>query len=404
MDLSRLRLAALVPSALAVLLATAACTPATPAATAGPSAPTHDIDAGGGAEVAAPALALVTADHRGAISLLDLTTERTETLAEPVDGDVAVTADGRLVFRTRMDGGTATVEVFDSGRWTIPHGDHSHSFRGAARGIGTVVGAGEVHVAGAGTASALAFGGEEVRVLAHDRLSADAGSAATLPMPHAGPVVPFAGGLLVPSEGGMIEVVDAAGEPVPGAGVPCARVTDADVTRVGVVFACPEGAVLFTRAIGGAVSGEAIPYPAGAAPATALDGRADRPDLAGAAGDRGAWLLDVRRRSWSLLPSDVPILHAAALGDDRGRTVAVDGQGRIRILAPDGTVLARSEPVVADAAADPVLRERVRLVVSAQHSYLLDPSTGIVHELDHTAAAVTRRFTDLDASFVHLVG
>jgi hypothetical protein len=105
-----------------------------------------------------------------------------------------------------------------------------------------------------------------------------------------------------------------------------------------------------------------------------------------------------------LLPSDVPLLQAAALGDDDSRTVVIDADGRVRVLAADGAVLARTEPLLAASVADPALRDRVQLLVDARHAYVIDPATGVVHEIDHGDGTVTRTFTDLDPWFVQQVG
>ena len=411
MNLSTLRRAALLPSALAVLLAATACAPAVPTGSLGAeSAPApesapeaHGIDAGAAAEVASPALALVTADARGELTLLDLDTEERVVLAPGRDDVDGVFGDGRLLYRAHDAGDRTAVEVFDSARWTVPHGDHTHSFRGDPHPVGTIDGRGAAAVAAGEQRAALAFDRGEVIVLAHDELDA-VDAAPRVEVDAAGAVVPFAGHLLVPTADAAITITDPTGAPVAGAGVPCAGASDADVTRVGVVFVCADGAVLLTREVGGAVAGEHIPFPAGAEPTGELSGRADRPDLAGVAGDLGAWLLDVRARRWTLVPSDVPLVRAVALGDDANRTVAIDADGSVRVLAPDGAVIARTEPLLAASLHDPALRDRVRLIVDAQHAYVSDPATGSVHEIDHGDGRLTRTFPDLDPWFLQQVG
>ncbi|WP_337002194.1 MULTISPECIES: hypothetical protein [unclassified Microbacterium] len=403
MNLSTLRRAALLPSALALLLAAAACAPSTPDEP-GPSesAPdSHGIDAGSAAEVASPALALVTADAQGELTLLDLDTEERAVLA-PGRAE-AVFGDGRLVYRAHHTGAHTEVEVFDTARWTVPHGDHTHSFRGEPHLVGTLTGQGAVAVARGEQRATLGFDGGEVIVLAHDELDAGLDDAPRMPVDAAGPVVSFAGHLLVPAAA-SIAIIGPGGATVAGAEVPCDGASDADVTRVGVVFTCADGAALFTREVGGAVTGESIPLPAEAEGATELSGRADRPDLAGVAGDQGAWLLDVRARRWGLIPSDVPLVRAVALGDDANRTVALDAEGRVRVLAPDGTVIARTEPLLAASLHDPALRDRVHLIADAQHAYVSDPATGSVHEIDHGDGRLTRTFPDLDPWFLQQVG
>ena len=215
-------------------------------------------------------------------------------------------------------------------------------------------------------------------------------------------MLPFSGHLLV-ATGETLEILDAEGTAT-GITAPCVTATDADITRVGAVFACETGAVLVTREVGGALAAELIPYPAGAPSARDLSGRADRPDLAGVAGDQGAWLLDSRAREWMLLATDTPLLRAAAIGDDDSRTVVVATDGTVRVLAADGSELARTDPLLAASAADPALRDRVQLIVDARHAYVTDPATGAVHEIDHRDGTVTRTFADLDSRYVQLVG
>lgn len=399
-----LRRTASVAAALTLLLASTACAPAAPPRPDASAPDAHGIDAGGAAEVASPALALVIADQGGELTLLDLATDERSTLAPGRDDVTGVFGDGRLVYRAHdTEGGTA-VEVFDSARWTVPHGDHTHSFRGEPQTLGVLEGEGDITVVAGEQRGTVAFAGGDLALLAHDALAEGLDAAPRVTVDAAGPVAPLAGRLLVPTAGGAIEVLDPACDRVPDAAPPCTEPSDVDITRVGAVFSCAEGAVLFSREVGGTIAAETIPYPANAIPAKTLSGRTDRPDLAGVAGEQGAWLLDVRERQWMLLPSDVPLLQAAALGDDDSRTVVIDADGRVRVLAPDGTVLARTEPLLAASVTDPALRDRVQLLVDARHVYVSDPATEAVHEIDHSDGSVTRTFADLDPWFVQQVG
>ena len=394
---------------LVALLALTACATAAPASDSTAETPAasdasdaHGIDGGGAAEVAAPARALVVVGEDGASTLLDLETEERTTLADARDDLRSIQSDGRLLYLARGTGaGGTSVDVIDTARWTVPHGDHSHSFRGEPRLLGTLDGDGIPRITAGEQRAVLQFDGE-LLTLAHDALGDGLDAAPRIGTDATGPVVPFAGHLLVPS-GGAIQVADDGGIPIPGSGIPCTDPTDADITRVGAVFSCAEGAVMFTREVGGTVVGESIPSPAGAAP-TQLHGRSDRPDLAGVAAD-GAWLLDVRQRTWTLLASEVPLVRAAAVGDDDGRTIAIDGEGSIRILGSDGALLARTEPLVAASLADAATSDRVQLIVDGRYAYISDPAAGVVHELDHLdELRVSRTFTDLDPWFVQLVG
>ncbi|WP_435748815.1 hypothetical protein [Microbacterium sp. PMB16] len=400
------RLAPAVVLLLGILAAPACATPAPPKSDAAtsPASDGHGVDAGAAAEVSAPALALVVADENGEITLLDLATEDRTVLAEARDGVESVESDGRLVYIAHGSGADTSVEVIDTARWTVPHGDHTHSFRGEPHRVGALDGEGEARVTAGAQRATVHFGDGELVTIAHDELDDGLDDAPRDAVDADGPVVPFAEHLLVATADATIEVADATGVTEPGSATPCAPATDADITRVGAVVTCAEGAVLFTREVGGAIEAETLPLPAGApAPAT-LSGRADRPDLAGVAGDQGAWLLDVRERHWTLIPTDVPLLRASALGDDDSRTVAIDADGRVRVLAPDGTVLARTEPLLAASVADPALRARVQLVVDATHAYVTDPAGGAVIEIAIDDASVARTFSDLDPWLLRHVG
>ncbi|MCS3442766.1 hypothetical protein [Microbacterium phyllosphaerae] len=387
--------------------ATSCAASGAPAPASSPSLPPNDgVDGGGAAEVASPALALVVAGENGELTLLDLETEERSPLTDAeagVDAEgAAVTGGGRFLHVTRETVDGTSVDVIDSGRWTVPHGDHSHSFVGDVGMVGSVEGQGVADIRIGDSATAIRFGAD-VTLIDHERLAEiEDAPRITLADTPSGPVLPFSGHLLA-ATGDAVEILDSDGTAT-GITAPCADATDADITRVGAVIACADGAVLVTREIGGALAAEVIPYPAGSAPASDLAGRADRPDLAGVAGDQGALLLDSRAREWMLLATDTSLVRAAAIGDDDSRTVVIASDGTVRVLAADGSELARTEPLLAASVADPALRDRVQLLVDAQHAYVSDPATGAVHEIDHRDGSVTRTFDDLDSRYVQLVG
>ncbi|WP_223624198.1 hypothetical protein [Microbacterium sp. EST19A] len=404
MDVFPPRRSATAAATLIAVLSLAACVaPPAPDAVPAPASDGHGLDAGTAAEVASPALALVIADAEGAVTLLDLESEERSEISAARPDIEKIDSDGRLVYIAHSAGGGTAVDVIDTARWTAPHGDHTHSFLGEPRMVGTLEGAGDATITAGAQRATVRFDDGDLVVLAHDDLAAGFDDAARTGIRATGSVVPFADHLLATADAG-IAVTDTTGTPVSALTTPCTSPSDADITRVGAVFTCAEGAVLFTREVGGALAVETVAYPVGAPGATELSGRADRPDLAGVAGDRGAWLLDVRERQWTHLPSDVPLVRAVAIGDDDGRTVAIDAEGRVRVLSSDGTVLARTEPLLAASVADPALRDRVQLVVDARHAYVSDPAAGAVHEIDHADAVVTRTFTDLDPWLLRQVG
>lgn len=60
--------------------------------------------------------------------------------------------------------------MFDAARWTVPHGDHTHSFRGEPRLLGALDGAGDARVVAGQQRAAVAFESGELVILAHDLL------------------------------------------------------------------------------------------------------------------------------------------------------------------------------------------------------------------------------------------
>lgn len=369
---------------------------AAPVASGGAGAST--ISTGEATEVAAPARALVIADEEGALTLLDLESESTTVIA---DGPAEIIdANGRFVHRIVGD----TVEIIDTGRWSVPHGDHAHSFQAEPRIAASVTGSQPVDVRVGGDPTAVRFADGDVRTFEHEDLGGDG---ATTPIPDAvtvepvGAALPFGGHLLV-TTASAVEILDAAGAPT-GQRVRCPQASGGTVTRAGAVIACADGAVVVTREVGGSLATEHVPHPA-AAPAE-LTGRDDRPDLAGVAADGAGWMLDVRRRTWTPLADGCPLLRAVAVGDDDSRVVAVGLDGRVCVIDEAGATVACTEPLLAASVTDPALRDRVRLTVDAQFAYVTDPATGAVHELDHRdGIRLARTFSDLDPWYLQQVG
>ncbi len=410
------RTAAVVTGAALVLTACAATGAGSSSAPSdtGPSGAPHGY-VEGAQELTEPQNSLVLADGQGAITLFDLVSETATALPDSGAGKLEELAgDGRLVYPVRADGPRVTVGVIDTGLWTVDHGDHFHYYRADRRVAGTLSGDGTPVIRAADGKTAILFPGSgELFVLTHDDLAADgigAQPTATI-VPHAGMLaLPYADHILVTAPAaagtaGTIQALDEAGHVVPGAGASCPEVSDAVPTRAGAVFACADGALLVTTA-DGALAFEKLSYPAGVAPAArTLDGRTGRPAVAGAAGSSGAWRLDTRRREWTFLASDQPLVAVSAVGDNDSLTVAVDAAGRIRVFGADGSERATSEPVLAASASDADARRHIRLVVDAQRAYVSGPLEGVVLEIDYRdGARIARTFDAIDPLFVEQVG
>lgn len=392
-----------------------------------------------GAEEAGEAqLSLALIDGAGAVTVRDLLTEE----SVPVDGSgtktpnaaVEVVGDGRFVYV--VHGGTengaddtaeVTVQVVDTGVWTVDHEDHMHYYRAEPAVVGEITGPGAPAIeSNDGHTAVLFAGSSKLALLSHAALGKGEIDTAWVDVDsHAGGfAVPFGGHLIVSDSAGagaQVRALSMDGTPDGDALAACPSPQHAVVTRVGLVASCADGAVLVTESKGELVA-EHVAYPAGiAAPAGALDGRAGRPSVAGIAGaadvaatpdepatSTGAWRFDARARSWVFLPSDVPLVRVSAVADDLQLSVAIDEAGRVRVLDEAGAVIAQSEPLVAASLADEATRGTLRLVVDAQRAYVFGPAEGAVFEIDYRDAARVARTFDVGsgspAAYMHLVG
>lgn len=351
----------------------------------------------GAAEVAEPQLGLTTVDPAGAVTHLDLLSERISDLGM-VDAPIAMTTDGRYLF-VQTDAG---LEIVDSGVWTWDHVDHFHYYRADPSLLGTVDGEGALTVAttnlstSGGTGLFFAGSGEAVlldtealskgAVVERFRLETDG---------HAGMTVPIGSFALV-TEGqhgvaASVAGYTADGEPT-GLREACADASGTITTRVGAVIGCRDGALLATVE-DDELTLERIPYPADAnAPAaTAFANREGRPTVAGLAGTNGIWLLDTRARSWRLLPAPAALVSATAVDDDDEHVLALAADGRVLVLSgADGSVLGATDALVAESLA---AGHAPALIADQQRAYLSAPVEQRLFEIDFAdGARIARTF------------
>jgi hypothetical protein len=354
----------------------------------------------GAQENAEPQNGLLTFDKEtGKSQLLSLLTEETVDAGTfgPLD---AVHQDGRYALVTTPEG----VQVFDTGAWTVDHGDHVHYYSSKPGPVGSIVVPDSGVAAGDGTSIAVfSESGGYASIFKHKDL--DAGlvveSARITTMPHKGLVIPYEGHFIasIAGEGtapGAVEVRDAENHTELGAET-CAGSSAHATTRVGVVLACTDGALLITED-DGKFAAEKIPYPADAAgipPATRLEHRAGSNELAGPAGDSGIWHLNVSKRSWKHLKTSVPAVAASAVGDTK-RVLALGVDGSLMTLNPSsGEVTAQAAmlaPLSAQADAVPKLR------IDAARAYLSDPAGSTVREIDYRDGLRIARTFDVPAA------
>lgn len=406
---SRLTFAALA-CALAIPLSSCASTPSdSPSASSAATGSGHGAIVGA-EEVAEPALGLTSIDVDGRVRHLDLLDESVTDIGtvRPPEG---LTTDGRYLF---ADDGSG-VDVVDSGVWTWDHVDHFHYYRAEAAVLGSVPGAGAATVATTNSSTSggigISFAGSGDAVL----LDTEALSKGEIRErfrierePHAGVVVPVGSFALVSetSAGRDASVVGytADGEPT-GAEETCVSPTGTITTRVGAVIGCADGALLAHVADSMLVV-ERIPYPAEAvgSAVASFQNREGRPTVAGLAGPTDIRVLDTRDRSWTLLTAPRPLVQVTAVDDESDHLLALAEDGRMLVLdGADGSLLAETEPLVADSLASP----RAPVLIADQHrAYLSAPAERRLYEIDYAdGARIARTFeTSTEPAFVAETG
>jgi hypothetical protein len=351
-----------------------------------------------------PQSGLLTFDREtGDSQLLSLLTDETVDAGTfgPVD---AVRQDGRYALVTTQEG----VRVFDTGAWTVDHGDHMHYYSSTPGPVGdiTIPDAGAVSGDGSSIAVFSESGGY-ASVYKHQDLDARhvVESARITTTPHQGVVIPYEGHFIasVPGDGNApvaVEVRDAEDHRVLGE-QRCAGYSTHARTRVGVVLACTDGALLITED-DGQFAAEKIPYPADAAgipPATHLEHRMGSNELAAPAGDGGLWHLNVSKRSWKYLKTPVPVALASAVGDGK-RVLALGVDGALMTLNPSSGAVTAQAPMIAPLTA--LTGTVPQLRIDTRRAYLSDPAGSTVREIDYADSLRVARTFDVPAADIVL--
>ena len=351
-----------------------------------------------------PQTSLLTVDREtGKSQLLSLLTEKTVDAGRfgPVD---AVQQDGRYALVTTQD----DVTVFDTGAWTVDHGDHAHYYSSTPGPVGSISLPDPGAVAGDGSSIAVfSESGGYASIYKHHDLDSRqvVESARITSTPHQGVVIPYEGHFIasIAGEGtapGAVEVRDA-GDHTVLSEQPCAGASAHATTRVGVVLACTDGALLITED-DGQFAAEKIPYPAAAAgipPATRLEHRKGSNELAAPAGDGGVWHLNVSKRSWQYLKTPVPVAAASAVGDGK-RVLALGVDGSLMSLNPSSGEVTAQAPMIAPLAAQAGAVPQLR--IDAGRAYLSDPAGSIVREIDYADGLRVARTFDVPAADIVL--
>lgn len=353
----------------------------------------------GAQENAEPQTGLLTVDEEtGEAQLLSLLTE--ETVDAGTFGPVAaVHQDGRYAFISTDDG----VNVFDTGAWTVAHGDHDHYYSADPGVVGTLDLEDPGFIAGNGSMIAV-FSDSEGYASLYRTEDLDAGTIVETgritTSPHRGVVVPFEDSFIASVEGPNgtpdgVEVRNLKDQTVlPKA--QCPGLSSHAQTRAGVVFSCTNGALLITED-DGAFAAEHIPYPADAAvePARMLSHRPGSNELAGPSGDTGVWHLDVPQRAWTFLKTPVPVVAASAVGDTQ-TVLAVGTDGSLLSVDPESGEVPNRVPLL-----EPVEDSTPQLRIDTSRAYVSDPAASTVYEIDYAdGLRIARTFDVPSADFL----
>lgn len=330
----------------------------------------------GAEETAEPQWRLVVADaESGALRMLDPATEEI-TEAGEVPGVREAVTDGRFVYL----GTGAEATVFDSGAWTVDHGDHVHYYRTEPDMLGTT-GAGDgLRAAGDQAVTALTTD-DGSHVLDRNALEED-GEVSEAATVDGAAALSLNERLLVAGTGesGAFQVLARDGEPAESEVTEDCPDPEAQAsTRRGAVFGCSDGAVVVTEEDGGDLAAERIPYPDGADPVRSFHHRPTTPVLAGETGDGAVRVLDIAAEAWTPIDTEEPVLAASAAGEDLP-VLVLGADGALRSYDPEsGEELAGTDLLEAPSggASEPRIR------IDTSRAYVNDPAGRVVHEIDY---------------------
>lgn len=340
----------------------------------------------GAEEAAEPQSRLVLADaDSGEVRLVDLITEETTELGT-VPGADGIAGDGRFAYLHSSDDGTT--EVFDSGVWTVDHGDHNHYYRAGTGPVGALDGVTPAMVV---TDTALtSVIDDEGTSLVLEREGLEDGTVSTVdPIPEETTLaLPFAGGLVAVDDGGAVRSLDRDGESVQTLDETCADPRGAAVTRRGLVVGCAEGALHLSEE-DDALEASVLPYP-GSGRVDSFHHRPGSAALAALSTDGDPWVLDLAAAEWSALDLDDTVAVTAV------------GEGMPVLALTDDGSLHSFDPQDGEETADAALVETIdaehppTLQADTSRAYVNDAEAGLVHEIDYNDDLRTARTFEVD--------
>lgn len=354
-----------------VALTVAACSGSPTAETERPAETPHGY-VEGASEVAEPQVGLAYAE-RGSreLSILDLAGEGTETVDLAVAAET-LTEDGRFAY---VGDGDRTVEIVDTGVWTVDHTDHVHYYRAPAARVGTITL--DAPVASIiGHEGYATIGTADGTVTLLDRKALESGNVnvvgelhSTAPVPFA---VPYRGNLLL-AGGAAMSVVDASGAAVRAVGASCATPEGWAILRGAVAIGCDDG-VFVVRQKAGVDRDVLLPYPSEGDRAREF-GYRPRSNEAVAAAGRGVWTVHTSEETLTHAPMPATVFAAGSPANGAS-VLGLDDTGTVRAIEPAGGAALAEAALVPAGTPGPLLVDTTR-------AYLADPESSTVFELDY---------------------
>ncbi|KAA9393325.1 PQQ-like beta-propeller repeat protein [Kocuria coralli] len=386
-------------SSLAILaLGLSACGSSDPAAEAPPSMPSEAGSSAsaphgyveGAQEASEPQLRLAVHDGQdGSLEILDLLTE--ESVAEENGGSQTRigAADNRYLFET--DGEAGQVRVYDSGVWTVDHGDHVHYYTSGVSEVDEVSGDEPGHVVSHDASVAVFFDGDGA-VKVYDRKPLEDGELTeTMSIEtgaHHGLAVPFNDHVITttpqddgPDElPGELALYSGGGQPAELSGqTDCSQIHGAGATSDAAAFACDAGVLTVDEDFGSTLQ----PYPEQAeGRAWTLTAGSDL--LIAPFEGSGLGLLDPATGSWTHVATGAEVISAGISPDD-GTALALDADGVGYAIDPEtGEILSSRElvQVPSDEDENEESSPAPTVAVDDERAYVSDPAGGRVLELD----------------------
>ncbi|MEU3306605.1 ABC transporter [Nocardiopsis sp. NPDC055551] len=340
----------------------------------------------GAEEAAEPQSRLVLADaDSGEVRLVDLITEETSELGT-VPGADGIAGDGRFAYLNSS--GDGMTEVFDSGVWTVDHGDHNHYYRTGTGPVGALDGVTTSSVVTDTVLTSVIDEAGTSLVLEREGLEDGTVSAVDPTSEETSLALPFGGGLVAVDDDGAVRSLDRDGGSAQTLDETCADPRGAAVTRRGLVVGCAEGALHLTEE-DDALEASLLSYP-GTGRVDSFHHRPGSAVLAALSTDGDPWVLDLAAAQWRALDLDDTIA-VTAVGEGMP-VLALDGEGALHSLDPEtGEEIARTSLVATvDAEHPPTLQ------VDTSRAYVNDAEAGLVHEIDYNDDLRTARTFEVD--------